>query len=142
MTENPYRTSESAPAIPAAEPAPTVEPPAAGPVKQKIEIVPVDPVTAEKTGVAAEAVVVKEKPGEVNIFDKAKGYYHTVVTVVGAILLLLNQLTPVAELVGGDVQKWISGIIIFITALLNFLKSNEQWVNKIPTSGGEPVPST
>jgi hypothetical protein len=100
------------------------------PAKQKVEMVPAPPEVAKETGKSAEVVVTAEKPGEVNFVDKLKGYYHTVITVTGAILLLLNQVTPITDALGGEVQKWISAAIIFVTALLNFLKSNEQWINK------------
>lgn len=101
------------------------------PVKQKIEIQQVGPITAETTGVAAKAVVVDEKPGEVNFFDKLKGYYHTMITVIGAILVLLNEVTPITDSLPQSWQHTITLIIVGTTALLNALKSNEQWVQKL-----------
>ena len=114
---NPYRNTESV--VPPGEPA-----------KQRVEVVPLGPISAQDAGMPVKAVVVKEKPGTVNWFDKAKGYYHTLITVVGTILVFLNEVTPLTDSLGGTTQRWVSVVILASTALLNLLKSNEQWVNK------------
>ena len=63
--------------------------------------------------------------------DKAKAYWHTVITVIGAILVLLNQITPITSQFGGNVQMVTNTVIVFLTALVNFLKSNEIWVDAL-----------
>lgn len=115
MTENPYRS---------AEPADTqehVHVPAEVPMKAKVEVKP-------DTG---EVVIDKVKPGSVTAVDKLKGYYHTLILVTGALLVLINETTPLTSGLGETAQSWISGVIVFLTALVNFLKSNETWVNKL-----------
>lgn len=94
---------------------------AGGPVKERVEV----------QQVTGDVVVIDAKPGEVKWTDKVKAYWHTVITVIGALLVLLNQVTPITEQFGGNVQKIATTVIIFLTALLNFLKSNEVWVNKL-----------
>jgi len=99
--------------------------PAAEPVKQQVEV-------AQPSG---DVTVVNTKPGEVGFVDKLKAYYHTIITVIGALLLLINEFTPLTDSLGSDVQKYINIAVVFLTALLNFLKSNEVWVNKPNASG-------
>ena len=84
-----------------------------------------------EVAVDGTAAVVKSKPGQVNWKDKAKAYWHTIITVIGAILVLLNQITPITSQFGGNVQMVTNTVIVFLTAFVNFLKSNEIWVNAL-----------
>ena len=92
-----------------------------------------DPGVKARVEVAKDGgtVVVKEKEGELNWRDKAKNYYKGIIVTIGAILALLAQVTPLANMLGQDTQNLITGIVLFLTALLTFLKSNEQWVQKL-----------
>ena len=120
---NPYRDDVE-------DPKPKKEVPPGVPAKQKVEVVPVGPIRAEITGVPVKAVVVEEKPGQVNFWDKTKAYYHTVITVLGGILVFLNEVTPLTDALGGDVQRYVTLAIIGLTAVMNAVTSNEKWVNK------------
>jgi hypothetical protein len=71
------------------------------------------------------------KAGSVTFFDKVKGYYHTLITVVGSILALLNQFTPLTNFLPDNVRGAITAAILFLTAVSNFLVSNQQWVNDL-----------
>lgn len=99
--------------------------PPSEPEKAKIEVAPV-------TG---DVKVLDVKPGEVGFLDKLKAYYHTVITVLGGIVVFVNEVTPLTDALGPDVQRWVSVVVIFLTALLNMLKSNEVWINKPPSAG-------
>jgi hypothetical protein len=73
--------------------------------------------------------VVDERTGAVTFLDKLKGYYKALITVLGAILLGLNELTPLTNFLPATAQHWASVAISVITAILTFLKANEHWVD-------------
>jgi hypothetical protein len=73
--------------------------------------------------------VVDERPGAVTFLDKLKGYYKALITVVGAALLGLNELTPVTDFLPATSQHWLSVALSVLTAILTFLKANEHWVD-------------
>lgn len=83
------------------------------------------------SGGTANVKVVGEKSGDVTWLDRAKGYYHTLITLVGAVLVLLNQATPVFSFLPENWHGYVSVAIVFLTAAANFLKQNEQWVNDL-----------
>lgn len=87
-----------------------------------------DRVEVEPSGAAA---VIDSKPGPVTVVDKAKGYYHTIIIVVTAILGLLTEVGPIGDALGDPVKTWVAGAIVFIGAVLTFLKSNEVWINRL-----------
>jgi hypothetical protein len=95
-------------------------------------------VIVNKTGAAndpASAVVVaKTLAGPVSLLDKIKGYYHTLITVLGAVLVLLNEAVGAVGWIpgyGSQIAGWVSAGIVFLTALVNFLKSNETYVDSL-----------
>lgn len=91
-------------------------------VKDRVEI-------AKDTAVPA---VVDSKPGPVTAIDKAKGYYHTIIIVVTGLLAFLNQVGPLGEMLPeGGIKSFVTGAILFVGAILTFLKSNEVWVNRL-----------
>jgi hypothetical protein len=92
----------------------------AGPVKVQVEVQPV----------SGDIQVVNAKPGEIGLMDRLKAYWHTIITVCGAILVALNELTPVTAQLGGHVQAVVTVLIIVCTAVVNASKSNETWVQK------------
>ncbi len=75
------------------------------------------------------ATVVAIKAGNVTIIDKLKKYYKAIIALVGGIVLLLNQITPMTAMLGASTQHAISVALVFLTSLLVFLKSNEHWVD-------------
>jgi hypothetical protein len=79
----------------------------------------------------AELVVTEAKPGTVSFGDKVKKYYKGLIALVGALLVLVNQVTPLTNFLGEDTQNLVSVVIVFLTAVATFLKSNEQWVDKL-----------
>lgn len=93
---------------------------AGGPVKERVEVQPV----------SGDVVVVNAKEGEVNWVDKLKAYWHTIITVIGGLLVILNELTPVTDQLGPNVQHIVTVVIIILTAIVNASKSNETWVQK------------
>lgn len=111
--------------------------------RNKHELPEVDPVEPVKQQVVVEqvpqtvgppvpkAVVVNQANGTVGLLDQLKAYYHTAITVIGAILIALTQIATFANWVPGPVGGYITVGIAFLTGLLNFLKSNEVWVQKL-----------
>lgn len=74
--------------------------------------------------------VVNEKPGTVSTFDKIKQYYKFLVAFIGALIAILTETLPLG--LSADVQNWIAGVVGILTSFVVFLKSNEQWVEKLP----------
>ena len=73
--------------------------------------------------------VVDERTGAVTFLDKLKGYYKALITVLGAVLLGLNELTPVFNFLPTTAHHWLSVALSVLTAILTFLKANEHWVD-------------
>ena len=88
------------------------------------------PPNADVHGPEAPPVqVVDERPGAVTFLDKLKGYYKALVTVVGAVLVGLNELTPLTGFLPPTAQHWLSVAISVGTVILTALKANEHWVD-------------
>jgi hypothetical protein len=79
----------------------------------------------------AQVVVADTKPGTVGWADKLKGWYKGLIAAVGAILVLLNNIGPFADLLGGDVSQWVTVAISALTAAGVFLRENEHWVDAL-----------
>lgn len=91
------------------------------------------PGTAAKGLVGSPSVkVLKVKSGAVNALDKLKGYYHTLITVLGAVLVGINELSPITDHLPVSDKHYVTLTILGITALVNALKSNEVWVDQLP----------
>jgi hypothetical protein len=73
------------------------------------------------------ATVVKTTDQPLTWLDKLKSYYQVAITVVGTLLVALNQLTPVFAFFPAS-KGVITIAIAVLTALATLLKSNEQWV--------------
>jgi hypothetical protein len=95
------------------------------PVKNRVEV----GVQPQASGY--KAIVVDTKPGEVKFTDKIKAYYHTIIMVTGAILILANEVSPITESLPESFRHSVTGAIALITLVTNVLKSNEQWVNAL-----------
>lgn len=106
---------------PAPAPSPVPAPPAPPPMKAQVR--------ATQNGLE----VVKMSSGTVGFFDKVKGYYKGVIVVIGSILIILNQVTPIFDFLGGNSQHWFNVVVAAATTVLTILKSNEQWVDKLPS---------
>lgn len=74
--------------------------------------------------------VVKTVEGSVTWRDKLKNYWKFAIAATGAILLVLNDLTPVFAVIPAS-QQTVSIVIAIATALLTWLKANDQWVNEL-----------
>lgn len=94
----------------------------AGVVKQQMEVTPNGGVT-----------VINAKAGAVTLFDKLKAYYHTIITVLAALVVLANEAAPALHMIPGydaHVAGYVSAGVVLVAALLNALKKNEVWVEK------------
>ena len=91
------------------------------PAKQRVEV----------DSPSGDIKVLKVKEGPVTGLDKIKAYYHTVITIIGALVVFINEVTSVTSQFSPDVQHTVTAVVLFLTALLNMLKSNEVWVNKL-----------
>jgi hypothetical protein len=101
-------------------------------VIQKKQLVVANSNGARNASNPPTAVHVEEmKAGSVNIVDSAKAYWHTAITVVAGILILLQQITPVFNFLPAGAQKYFAVAVAFVAAVLNFLKSNEVWVDDL-----------
>lgn len=98
------------------------------PIKQQVEVEVVPQTVGPPV---AKAVVVNQVNGTLGLADQLKAYYHTAITVLGAVLIALAQLATLANWIPGPVGGYVTVGIAFLTGLLNFLKSNEVWVQKL-----------
>lgn len=86
---------------------------------------------AEATAPASPVVVVAESSGPVSFWDKAKNYYKTLISIVGLVLVVLNEITPMTSFLPENQRHWLSVAVVAVTALLTFLKSNETWFDSL-----------
>lgn len=86
---------------------------------------------AAATAPAAPVKIVSEKVGVVSFLDKAKGYYKGLITALGAILVIVNELTPLFDFLPGQDKQYITAGIAFLTTVAVFLKNNEHWVDDL-----------
>lgn len=104
--------------------------------KVKAPLVPTEPLTGPtKAQVVIEPdgspSVVNVKAGPVTWRDKVKAYYHTVIIVVTGLLAFLTEVTPLGNFLPDQYRAWFAGGVLFVGALVTFLKSNETWVNNL-----------
>jgi hypothetical protein len=72
-------------------------------------------------------------PGGVTVFDKLKKYYKGLIMTLGAVLIILNEATPLFDNVfHGTAGNIFTSIVAGATTLLAILKSNEHWVDSLP----------
>ena len=88
-------------------------------------------ITADKTlganfaGMPAGVAVLAEKPGQLTLLDKAKGYYHALIAALSTILIFCNELMPAIP----DANKpELNVVIATIGAIITAIKSNETWI--------------
>jgi hypothetical protein len=80
---------------------------------------------------SGQAAIVETAPGPVTFIDKAKGYYHTLITLIGTVLVMVNELTPVTDHFSPTIRHGITVFVLAATVVVNALKSNEQWVDSL-----------
>lgn len=79
--------------------------------------------------VGGAPVVVAVKSGPVTWRDKVKTYWHFAIAVIGALLVAINEFTPITDHFSPEVRNVITISISFLTAVGVFLKNNEHWVD-------------
>lgn len=102
--------------------------------KLRIEVKPNDVQNAQTlaaTGPGTPVNVVDETSGPVTFLDKLKGYYHTLIVVIGSVLVILNEVTPVLNFLPDNGKQWVTGAIAVLTIAATALKSNEHWVDDL-----------
>jgi hypothetical protein len=99
------------------------------PTKQRVALP--DNTSVHDTTTPPTAVVLEQKPGPVTWLDKAKGYYKGLIATIGAVLVFLNELTPLTSFLPEDAQHWVSVGVAVLTALFTTLKSNEVWLDDL-----------
>lgn len=78
--------------------------------------------------------VIDSKPGPLTLFDRVKSYYHTLIILLAALLVLLNEVAPFAHWIpgyGAQLAGFVSVAIVLVGAVVTFLKSNEHWVQSL-----------
>lgn len=80
---------------------------------------------------AVKVRVTKQIDGPVTSVQKIQGYYKSLVAFVGALLVLLNQVTPVTSFLPAVAQHWFSVIVAGVTAVSILLIKNQNWVDDL-----------
>lgn len=94
--------------------------------KQRIKVPPNSDVHGP---VAPKVQVLTTSTGLVTWADKLKGYYKGLITAVGAVLVIANELTPAFDFLPVQDKAYVTAGIAALTALSTFLVSNEHWVD-------------
>lgn len=74
--------------------------------------------------------VLKEADGNVTVLDKIKGYYKALYALVGTLLMILTNATPIFSFLPID-DKYLTIIIGFLTTLSVLMKRNQTWVDEL-----------
>lgn len=102
--------------------------------KQRLQIKSNDVQTAKTLAVVGPGTPVKvvdEKVGAVTFLDKAKGYYKGLIALVGSLLIVLNQVSPLLNFIPGNGKEYVSYAIGLLTVAGAFLKENQHWVDDL-----------
>lgn len=103
--------------------------------KQRLELksnaaqTPATLLAANTPGAPVE--VVAKASGPVSLLDKLKGYYKAVIAVVGALLIVLNELSPISDFLPTSARHWLTVGIAVLTAASNVLVKNQHWVDDL-----------
>lgn len=88
------------------------------------------PKNTDVHGPAAPKVqVLNTTGGPLTLLDKLKGYYKGLITAVGAVLVIANELTPVFNFLPGQDKAYITAAIAALTTVSAFLVANQHWVD-------------
>lgn len=105
------------------------------PTKHLVEVRPNTEVHGPIPQEAEHVVAVRKvAAGPVSFMDKLKGYYHTIFTVLAALVVLLNELSSALGWIpdyGPKLAGYISVAVVLLTAVVNGMKSNESWVDDL-----------
>lgn len=86
----------------------------------------------KKTRVEEKRIVTA--PGPVTFADKLKAYYKGAIMILGAVLIILDQVTPVFDSIfHGTAHNIFASIVAGVTTFLGILKANEKWVDGTPS---------
>jgi hypothetical protein len=85
--------------------------------------------TSVHAATAPTAVVIEQKPGTVTVLDRVRGYYKGLIALIGALLVTINELTPITDFLPADQRHWITIAVSALTALSTTLVANEKWVD-------------
>jgi hypothetical protein len=83
-----------------------------------------------KLTMKGDVKVLKTSSGPVTLLDRFKQYYVQAITVVGTLLLVLNQVTPLLDFVPASKSYVTIGIAV-LTSVSALLKNNETWVEDL-----------
>lgn len=76
-----------------------------------------------------KVTVVKAVPGTVSLLDKLKGYYHTLIAIVAAVVSILAIVGGYEKYIPASLAGYIVTAATLAGAVFTFLKSNEHWVD-------------
>jgi uncharacterized membrane protein len=80
---------------------------------------------------AVKVKVTKQTDGSVTWLQKLQGYYKGLVVSVAAVLVFLNEITPVASFLPSSVRHWFDVAVVVVGAASAFLVKNQQWVDSL-----------
>ena len=75
--------------------------------------------------------VVDAATGPVSTLDKVKGYYKGLITLVGSLLIIANEATPLLNFLPANDKQYVTYGIAILTTAAAFLKGNEHWVDDL-----------
>lgn len=103
-------------------------------IKKRLEVKPNERQNEQTIGVVGPATPVAEvqvKQGPVTFLDRLKKYYKGLIALIGFVLILLNQLTPLFDFLPAQDRPYVTAVIGALTVLGTFLKGNENWVDNL-----------
>lgn len=81
-------------------------------------------------GRAVASNVVATTTTPLTLLDKVKSYYVQAIAIIGTVLVVVNELTPVLDFVPAA-KHTVTVAIAVLTALSTLLKQNQQWVETL-----------
>lgn len=80
---------------------------------------------------AVKVKVTKRTDGPVTLLQKLQGYYKAGIAFVAAVLVILNEVTPITDFLPGTVKHYFDVIVAIVTAISTLLVKNQQWVDDL-----------
>lgn len=101
--------------------------------KYRVEVAPGAEGVSSLAGIGGgtNLKVLATKDGSVNLGDKLKGYYHTLIAITSGILLTLNTFTDAFGFIPSQYKGITDAVIVTVGIAVTFLKNNEQWVDSL-----------
>lgn len=87
--------------------------------------------TAQEHAKAVKVKVTKETEGPVTFVQKVQGYYKAIVAFVGVLLLILQQVSPLQNLLPANLQHPFTVAVGTVTAISVLLTKNQTWVDSL-----------